>query len=213
MRCASVWTVDPPGHNIRTRMEHGRAPTDTRLSRQSWLNAARIALLHQGPEAVAVEPLARALRVTKGSFYWHFRDRQDLLETLLAEWEVETSLLTNALRRANLREALAMISKELDRRNVTSERGESPSDAAIFAWAAVDPEVARRVNQAERARMRLLRQLTGRPDLADLVFYAYHGFLLRRRRVPSAAADFATISRLALELLAPEEPEPRDAPK
>ncbi len=184
-------------------MEHGRAATDTRLTRDDWLRAARLALLHAGPEAVAVEPLARDLRVTKGSFYWHFRDRGDLLETLLAEWEVETALLTKALRTADLREALVMISEELDRRNVASERGESPSDAAIFAWAAVDPEVARRANKAERERMRLLRDLTGQPELADLFYYAYHGFLLRRRRVPSAAGDLAIISRLGLALLAP----------
>ena len=64
------------------------------------MRAARLALLHRGADGVRVEVLARELGVTKGSFYWHFRDRADLLEALLVEWEEETGLLTDALRQA-----------------------------------------------------------------------------------------------------------------
>lgn len=149
-----------------------------------------------------VEPLARALGVTKGSFYWHFADRGELLEALLVEWEEETALLTDALRQADPRDELPAIMAELDRRNVASERGESPSDAAVFAWAASDPAVATRANRAEAERMRLFRRLTGKKEIADLFYYAYHGFLLRRRRVPEAAGDFASIARLALNVFA-----------
>jgi CubicO group peptidase (beta-lactamase class C family) len=172
-----------------------------RLGKEDWLRAARLALLRQGPDAVRVEPLARDLGVTKGSFYWHFRDRGDLLETLLVEWESETGLLTDALRQANPRGQLPAIMDELARRNVASERGESPSDAAIFAWAGVDPGVAARANKAEAERMALFRKLTKRAGVADLFYYAYHGFLLRRRRVPQAAGDFDNIARLALKVL------------
>jgi len=167
-------------------------------TRDDWLRAARLALLHRGRDGVRVESLARTLRVTKGSFYWHFRDRRDLMETLLREWEAETRLLTDALRSADPRGALPAMLEELARRNRSSERGESPSDAAIFAWAAVDPRVARRANAAERERMRLFQVITGKRDVADLFYYAYHGFLLRRRRVPEAADDFALLARLAL---------------
>ncbi|HEY8176344.1 MAG TPA: hypothetical protein VIF32_11660 [Gemmatimonadaceae bacterium] len=93
---------------------------------------------------------------------------------------------------------------ELARRNLASERGESPSDAAIFAWAATDPRVAERANRAEAERMRLFRTLTRKPGVADLFYYAYHGFLLRRRRVPQAAGDFDSIARLALRIIARE---------
>src|ERR1041385_1769980 len=177
-----------------------------RLDKNQWLRATRLALLTGGPDAVRVEPLSRELGVTKGSFYWHFGDRGDLLEALLREWEEETALLTDALRQANPRGELAAIIEELDRRNRSSERGDSPSDAAIFAWAASDPAVAKRVNRAEAERMELFRKLTGKKALADLFFYAYHGFLLRRRRVPSAAGDFAAIGRLALKAFGSSEP-------
>ena len=173
------------------------------------MRAARTALLAGGPDAVRVEPLARALGVTKGSFYWHFGDRADLLEALLVEWEAETDVLTGALRTANPRGEMPAILAELDRRNVASEKGESPSDAAIFAWAATDAAVARRVHKVEAERMHLFRKVTGRKALADLFFYAYHGFLLRRHRVPEAAADFASIARLALKTFGAERPRKR----
>lgn len=175
---------------------------ETRLGRDDWLRAARLRLLRGGPDAVRVEPLARDLGVTKGSFYWHFTDRADLLEALLVEWERETTLLSDALRTTDPRGELPAIIAELDRRNRASERGESPSDAAVFAWAASDPAVARRVNSVEQERMELFRALTGTTALADLFFYAYHGFLLRRRRVPSASGDFESIAKLALRAFA-----------
>ena len=177
---------------------------ENRLAKDDWLRAARLALLRHGVDAVRVEPLARDLKVTKGSFYWHFSDRGDLLEALLREWEDETALLTGALRTANPRGELPAIVAELDRRNRASERGDSPSDAAIFAWAATNPAVAARVNRVEEERMQLFRKLTGRKALADLFYYAYHGFLLRRRRVPSAANDFTSIARLAVRTFAME---------
>ena len=174
---------------------------DNRLSISDWMRTARLALLHSGPDGVRVEPLARALGVTKGSFYWHFRDRADLLEALLAEWEAEASLLSDAIGSSNPAADLRKILLEVERRTHASERGEWPSDAAIFAWAAVDPIVAKRVNRGEVIRMKLLRELTGRPEVADLFYYAYQGLLHRRRRVPSAVADFTSLARLGLELL------------
>ena len=59
------------------------------LGRDDWLQAARLALLKGGVEAVRVERLSRDLHVTKGSFYWHFKHREELLELLLREWEEE----------------------------------------------------------------------------------------------------------------------------
>ncbi|MDA3921427.1 MAG: TetR/AcrR family transcriptional regulator [Salinisphaera sp.] len=57
------------------------------LSSQDWAEAALNAIGDRGVEAVAVEPLARALGVTKGSFYWHFPNRDALLSAALQLWE------------------------------------------------------------------------------------------------------------------------------
>jgi len=80
-----------------------------RLSRERWIAAALDALADGGVAAVAVEPLAARLGVTKGSFYWHFRDRDQLLAAALEEWErTGTEALINRLNEiADPRERLA----------------------------------------------------------------------------------------------------------
>jgi AcrR family transcriptional regulator len=59
----------------------------TRLSADDWEQAALDLIAAQGVNAVAVEPLARQLGVTKGSFYWHFPTREALLKAALERWE------------------------------------------------------------------------------------------------------------------------------
>src|ERR671922_392688 len=59
----------------------------TRTPRSSWIDEGRRALAAGGPDAVRIEPLSRALGVTKGGFYWHFDDRRALLEEMLDTWE------------------------------------------------------------------------------------------------------------------------------
>lgn len=58
-----------------------------RLSAEDWAQAALDQIADQGVAAVAVEPLARRLGVTKGSFYWHFPSRDALLIAALERWE------------------------------------------------------------------------------------------------------------------------------
>src|SRR3954447_10135934 len=60
---------------------------EARLAAADWETAALDALADSGLAGVAIEPLARRLGVTKGSFYWHFADREALLVAALARWE------------------------------------------------------------------------------------------------------------------------------
>jgi AcrR family transcriptional regulator len=60
-------------------------------SLEDWVDEGLKLLAQQGVDAVKVERLATSLGVTKGSFYWHFRDRDALLEGLLTRWEVITT--------------------------------------------------------------------------------------------------------------------------
>ncbi|WP_329413928.1 TetR/AcrR family transcriptional regulator [Nocardia vinacea] len=68
-------------------MAQGDATARTRLSADDWAQAALDALAEGGLAAVAVEPIAKRLGTTKGSFYWHFKDRAALVEAALARWE------------------------------------------------------------------------------------------------------------------------------
>ena len=175
------------------------------------MRAARIALLNGGPEAVRVEKLARSLKMTKGSFYWHFKDREAILEALLREWEEETSTIAaQAFSRGTVGEALTVIMAEVQERMVLSERGEAPSDAAIFAWASVSPKVGKRVNKVEQQRIAVLTSITGLPDRSELAYLALIGFLMRRRRVPQAMERFLLFASTLMNLLAPDAEKRQD---
>jgi len=64
-----------------------RVESRGRLSAADWEQAALDTIAETGVAAVAVEPLARRLGVTKGSFYWHFPTREALLKAALERWE------------------------------------------------------------------------------------------------------------------------------
>ncbi|MEU9122244.1 helix-turn-helix domain-containing protein [Streptomyces sp. NPDC048506] len=71
--------------------QRAKAPSDNgtrqRLTAQDWADAALVAIGEGGLAAVAVEPLAARLGTTKGSFYWHFANRDALIEAALERWE------------------------------------------------------------------------------------------------------------------------------
>ncbi|BDZ41464.1 hypothetical protein GCM10025865_07630 [Paraoerskovia sediminicola] len=71
-----------------------------RRDASAWVDAAYDAFASAGLEAVKVEPVARALGATKGSFYWHFTDRQALVDAVLARWETETEEIISEVEAA-----------------------------------------------------------------------------------------------------------------
>ncbi len=58
-----------------------------RVPREAWIDEALRAITRGGAAAVAVDPLATALGISRGSFYWHFADRDELLRAALERWE------------------------------------------------------------------------------------------------------------------------------
>lgn len=67
----------------------GTKSQSPKLDAQAWIDAALETLADGGIEAVRVEPLAAALAVTKGSFYWHFADRRALLDAVFTQWAAD----------------------------------------------------------------------------------------------------------------------------
>ncbi len=78
--------------SIRYRMD--KKTELPNLTRQDWIAQGLKILAETGVETVRVEPLAKLMGVTKGSFYWHFKNREDLLEAVLQEW---VKLQTNSI--------------------------------------------------------------------------------------------------------------------
>jgi AcrR family transcriptional regulator len=68
-----------------------KATSRRRLTRDDWITAALGVIADGGLAAVGVEPLAARLGTTKGSFYWHFQNRDALLEAAIQRWEKETT--------------------------------------------------------------------------------------------------------------------------
>ena len=63
-----------------------KASADTRLSRDRWLEHALEILRDEGIQGVKIDRMAKDLGVTKGSFYWHFKDLEDLRTSMLKHW-------------------------------------------------------------------------------------------------------------------------------
>ncbi|UNO39254.1 TetR/AcrR family transcriptional regulator [Streptomyces sp. MST-110588] len=107
--------------------------TRQRLTAQDWADAALAAIGEGGLAAVAVEPLAARLGTTKGSFYWHFANREALIEAALARWEqsrteaVITALETEPDPESRLRVLFA---------RATRTAAEDPLEMALLATAA-----------------------------------------------------------------------------
>ena len=72
-------------------MAEQKASGQRRLTRDDWITAALGAIADGGLAAVGVEPLAVRLGATKGSFYWHFENRDALVEAAIRRWEKETT--------------------------------------------------------------------------------------------------------------------------
>ena len=77
----------------RPRKPKAAAAASSRLDGGAWIAAALEVLASKGIEGVRVEILAKHLKITKGSFYWHFKNRRALLDAMLNEWRRRATLV------------------------------------------------------------------------------------------------------------------------
>jgi AcrR family transcriptional regulator len=131
-----------------------RARSRTRLSREDWIEAALHALADGGPPAVAVERLAARLQTTKGSFYWHFKDREELITEALATWERQE---TDALI-----EEMNKIDDPVERLRIgtvmATEYEEAENPDVRLLPSASDPVVGEVVKRVQRKRLEFLAE-------------------------------------------------------
>ncbi len=74
-----------------TSVESGLDDRRLPLAKADWLAAGLRVLADEGIESVQIARLARDLNVTRGSFYWHFSDHNDLLDAIVGEWRRRNS--------------------------------------------------------------------------------------------------------------------------
>ena len=126
-----------------------------RTPRSRWIDEGLRALAAGGPDAVRIEPLAQALGVTRGGFYWQFEDRGALLEEMLETWErvsvdevIERVEGEGADAKARLRRLFALASSGDRLLGI---------DLAVRDWSRREPAVAERLRRVDNRRMDYLR--------------------------------------------------------
>ena len=162
-----------------------------RLSKEDWVEAALAAIAEGGVPAVAVEPLAARLGATKGSFYWHFANRDALLDAALARWEARSTTevieeITSVADdpEAQLRALIVRVIRAAENDRV---------GPALLATAS-HPAVADVLTRATRARIdvitTLLRQLGFPADQArHRAVLAYSAYLGHNQLAHSTPAE------------------------
>lgn len=152
-----------------------------RLSADDWANEALEQIAETGVSSVAVEPLARRLGVTKGSFYWHFPSRDALLEAALERWEtMEQELVFGSLEkvadpRERLRALFQVVAHEVKSHIIYSELLKALDHPAVSP--VIGRVSQRRLDYLTASFRQAGLGRTAAQHRARLAYAAYVGFL------------------------------------
>ncbi len=133
-----------------------------RLSASDWVRTGLVILSEQGIDAVQITALARKLKVTRGSFYWHFENREDLLEALLAEWRARnTGVMVEAIAQTETLDhgILALFEVWVDH-----SRFDRKLDQAIRDWVRHDEALHQTIDAEDAARVAAIAAFFERHD-------------------------------------------------
>jgi AcrR family transcriptional regulator len=190
-------------------------PGQRPLSPDDWTQAALVAIARGGVGAVAVEVIAAELGATKGSFYWHFKNRDALIQAALDRWERErTETVIDDLEREP--DPAVRLKKLL---GATFKR--APSDRAEIALLANPghPAALHAVRRAAERRITYISQQlealgwtrADAHDRAVLLYYIYVGYLQMAHVAPEVISggdgDRRRQAGLVFDALAANEPQ------
>ncbi|NNE79051.1 MAG: TetR/AcrR family transcriptional regulator [Silicimonas sp.] len=134
-----------------------------KVTRDDWLNIARDVLVNDGVGEVKILTLADRLCVSRSSFYWYFKNRDDLLDALLEEWAARNTDKIAAhcdLPANNITEALCNFFICF----VDPSLFDSGLDFAVREWSRRDDAIRARVDQADEMRLASVVQMFRRFD-------------------------------------------------
>ena len=129
------------------------------LTPDDWLRVAADVLVDKSVEGVRVDVLARTLNVTRGSFYWHFVDRDDLLQRLLQSWRLQQTeqVIAASQRQGVSAQGIIHELTGLPMRGDKAQRG-GAIELAIRAWARRDPMARAVVDEVDQVRLEYIAQ-------------------------------------------------------
>jgi AcrR family transcriptional regulator len=159
------------------------------LSAKDWVDQGLKALASRGFTALKAEPLAKALRVSRGSFYWHFADIAAFHAAILARWHevAAEQIIANVEAASKDEDPLALLLRRVFGERLTLER-------AVRTWASVDPAARTAVQTIDRRRLSYVEGLLAQSGLsaelararAQILYWAFLGFALSDQPLPKA---------------------------
>jgi len=170
-------------------------PMNDRLTKSDWIVHGLRTLANDGPNALKVVPMSTTLKVSRGSFYWHFRDIADFRSQILRSWQER---MTDQVIQEVAEKAEPDRLKYLMRRAFVVKRG---LDRAIRSWAAEDEDVATIVASVDASRVAYIAKLLVAAGVesrralprAAFMYWAYLGQAIvmdpRHASIPASALD------------------------
>lgn len=155
------------------KMEAQRAPLsgNIKATREDWLNIALDTLISEGVEGVRILALGHKLGVSRSSFYWYFKSRQDLLDQLLDYWRNKNNrfIIERAKRPApSVTQAVLNVFECWVDANLFHPR----LDFAIRAWARSSAQVHEIIDAADNERVGAIRDMFARYDYGEADAFA-----------------------------------------
>ena len=123
------------------------------LDRESWIKGAVAILAEHGVERLRVEVLAKRLGVTKGSFYWHFKDRRDLQDAVLEFWKDGRIRDIRKQTQAQTGNEAAALLHTIEVYASARNRKGIAIEAAVRDWARHDPQAVAVVEEVDAERL------------------------------------------------------------
>ena len=170
-------------------------PMTDRLTKSDWIDHGLRTLASDGPNALKVGPLATTLKVSRGSFYWHFQGIADFRSQILRSWQER---MTDQVIHEVADKAEPDRLKHLMKRAFVMRRG---LDQAIRSWGAEDENVAAIVASVDADRIAYIAKLLGAAGVenrralhrAAFMYWAYLGQTIvmapRHSSIPAPALD------------------------
>ena len=159
------------------------------LSARDWLDQGLKTLAGQGFTALKAEPLAKAMGVSRGSFYWHFADIGAFHAAILTHWRevAAEAIIANIEAAAKQDDPLALLLRRVFGERLTLEK-------AVRTWASVDANARAAVQAIDRRRLGYVESLLAQSGLptevararAQILYWAFLGFALSDQPLPKA---------------------------
>jgi AcrR family transcriptional regulator len=159
------------------------------LSAKDWLDLGLKTLAESGFTALKAEPLAKAMGVSRGSFYWHFADLGAFHAAILKHWRevAAEQVIANLEAAADNDDPLALLLRQ-------AFGGRLVLENAVRAWAAHDPLAQSAVQAIDRRRQSYVESMLRASGLsphvararAQILYWAFVGFALSDKPLPRA---------------------------